>query len=653
LAYLAGGWALLEIVGFAGNQFLWPSIIPKAVTILAAAGFFLTIVVAWYHGEPGRQRISGPELLIIALLLAITGGAVAVFAPDGGPGLATGEIGTTAEARERPAIAVLPFENMSADATEEAAFLALGLHDDLLTKLSKIPSLDVIARTSVMQYTDTEKTIPVIGRELGVHTVLEGSVMRAGGQIRVNVQLIDTRTDAHLWAETYDREFTVENVFAIQSELAQEVVHALQAELAPADRARLEEMPTDNLEAYTLWRRGEDALNRPGWQPEDLETARTMFAQAVEIDPEFVLAHAGLASSLCYLFLYYDRDPDHLAEAWEATERGLEIDSESAEIHSSRAFYYYLIYENDLAMESLARAEAIAPGWAALLNLKSELQRRTWDFNGSLASKERAALLDPRNPELQLGLVEAYAEHDRWAEAEAVMDRLMDTYPDYQEAAFSMAYLEWRHTGDPRPGLRALSELPPESNIYGLRDFFGWLITPETEGRVAALEKIQDPVLDFGGFWWAPRELIEGWTYRELDPTRAERAFNRAIEISLSALERQPGDPRIHAALGSAYAHLGRREEAIEHINLVQEILPITKDPVFGRDLLESVANIYAALGMAEETADALETVFSVPGVKAVPSLFQPEFAKVFDHPRIQALIERYGPEEGVYRGGS
>ncbi len=651
LAYLAGAWALLEIVSFAGNQFLWPSLIPKAVAILVAAGFFITIVVAWYHGEPGRQRVTAGELWMIAVVLAIAGGAVAVFAPGGDPNETPRMVTSTGETRERPAIAVLPFENMSTAAEGEAAFLALGLHDDLLTKLSKIPSLDVIARTSVMQYEDTEKTIPTIGQELGVHSVLEGSVMRAGGQIRVNVQLIDTRTDAHLWAETYDREFTVENVFAIQSDLAQQVVQALQAELAPADQARLDEMPTDNLEAYTLWRRGEDALARPGWEPHDLETARTMYAQAAELDPEFVMAHAGLASTLCYLYLYYDRDPSHLAEAWEATERGLEIDPESAEVHSARSFYHYLVYENDEAMEALAKAEEIAPGWAALITLKAELQTRNWDWAGSLASKERAALLDPRNPELQLGLATAYAENDRWEDSNAVMARLMEAYPDFHEATFAIGWLRWRYNGDYRPALEALSKLPPESNVYGLRDFFEWMITPEPEDKVAAFEKIQDPILDFGGFWWAPRELIEGWTYLQIDPVRAERAYERSIEISLSALELQPGDPRIHATLGRAYAVLGRRKEALEQARMVREILPITKDPVFGRDLLETVAGIYAELGMADETADALETVFSVPGVRAVPPLFTREFEKVFDHPRIQALIERYGPEGGIYHG--
>ncbi len=502
-----------------------------------------------------------------------------------------------------------------------------------------------------MQYASTEKTISTIGRELGVNSVLEGSVMRAGDQVRLNVQLIDTRNDAHLWAETYDRAFTLENVFAIQTDLAKQVVEALEAELAPAEQARLEEIPTDNLDAYTFYRRAEEALARPGWEPGDLETARTLLTQAVASDPEFVLAYAELSSTLCYLFLYYDRNPSRLAEARRATDQAIRLDPESAEANLARAFEHYLLYENDEALRSLAKAEAVAPGLPGLLTLKAELQTRNWDWAGSLASKERGALLDPRNPEMQLGLAQAYAENDRWDESDTVMARLMEAYPDFHEASFAMGWMKWRHTGDHRPGLEALSKVPPEASVYGLRHFFEWIITPDPEDKAAALEKIEEPILDFGGFWWAPRELVEGWTYLELDPSRAERAFRRSIEISSAALERQPGDPRIHASLGRAYADLGMREEALDHAQKVREILPITKDPVFGRDLLETVAYIYAALGMAEETADALELTFSVPGVRAVPSLYGPEFAPVFDHPRIQALIRRYGPEEGIYPG--
>ncbi len=648
LAYLAGAWALLEITGFTTEQFGWSPLVPKGLALATLVGFLLTLVLAWYHGEKGRQRVSGPELLIIGLLLSIAGGALAVFGPGGGQLPLPGLPGVRTTSSPRAGIAVLPFHNQSAAGDEEAAFLAAGLHDDLLTQLSKIASLDVIARTSVMQYAGTEKTMSDIGLELGVPTILEGSVMRAGSQVRLNFQLIDASTNTHLWAETYNRELTVENVFSIQSDLAQQVARQLQAELAPSEAARIEEVPTENLEAYTFYRRGKDALDRPGWDPADLETARNMFTLAVEADPEFSLAFATLSNTLCYQYLFYDRGSTRLPDARAAADEALRLDPDLAEAHLARAFYHYLRYENELAWDAMALAEVGLPGAGEILTLKSELLLRRWEWDASLSTKERAALLDPLNPEKQLRLAEAYAEHDRWDDALALLDRIIETNPSFGEARFSIGWLTWRRTGDGGPALEALAEVPPENSMYGLKNFFEWLVASKPEARVTALEGIRDPILEFGGFWWAPRELLVGWTYYELDPPRAEAAFERTVEICLAALEQQPDDPRIHASLGRAYAFLGRREEAVQEARRVVEILPITKDPEFGRDLLETTAYIYATLGMGEEAAEALETTFSVPGVRPVWTLLGPDFAKVRDHPRIQALIARYGPAIGI-----
>jgi tetratricopeptide (TPR) repeat protein len=190
--------------------------------------------------------------------------------------------------------------------------------------------------------------------------------------------------------------------------------------------------------------------------------------------------------------------------------------------------------------------------------------------------------------------------------------------------------------------------VPPEVNVFGLKGFFEWLMTEDHEGKIAALERIDQPILDFGGFWWAPRELLEAWTFKKSDPQRAERAFEAAVRKCQEALEAQPRDPRIHASLGRAYAGLGRREEAARQAERVTEILPITVDPVFGRDLLEFAAIIYAEVGMAEEAAEAMEGVFSVPGVPPLNSLLGVEFELVRDHPRIQALIRSYEPVEGT-----
>jgi class 3 adenylate cyclase/TolB-like protein/Flp pilus assembly protein TadD len=594
LAYLAGAWALVEIVGFATEQFSWPSFLPRGLALVTFAGFFLTLILAWYHGERGRQKVSGAELLIIALLFGLTGGALAVIGPgDTGRGSSDG-IAPVMESAERgrPAIAVLPFTNMSTQEEGDAAFLAVGLHDELLTQMSKIASLDVIARTSVMQYVGTVKTVPVIGQELGVHTVLEGSLMRAGDQVRLNVQLIDVGTDTHLWANSYDREFTVANVFDIQSELAREVAWALRAELIPAEAALIAEVPTENLEAYTLYLRGREARDRPGFDSGDMELARTLFVEATTADPDFALAHAHLSATVSFLYLYYDRSQVLLDQARESAEEALRLNHDLPEGHLAKAFDHFQRYENDEAALALAQAKVGLPGSTDVLTLETELMLRRGEWDAALATRERADLLDPRNPEVAMNLATAYADRDRWDEANAVYDRIREVHPTFFEAAFTQGYLIWRRTGDGGLGLAALAQVPPEVEIFGLKVFFEWLMTTDLEGKVAALERIDQPILDFGGFWWAPREILEGWTYQEMDPRRAERAFEIAAQKCQEGLEAQPGDPRIHASLGRAYAGLGRKEEAVREAERVVEILPITVEARFGRARLEIVAHI-------------------------------------------------------------
>jgi tetratricopeptide (TPR) repeat protein len=287
-------------------------------------------------------------------------------------------------------------------------------------------------------------------------------------------------------------------------------------------------------------------------------------------------------------------------------------------------------------------AEAGLPGSVDVLTLKAELLLRQREWDASLATRERAALLDPLNPETGMNLAMAYAEMDRWGEADAVFDRILEVHPGFLEAAFTRGWYWWRRTGDEGPGRAALAGLPDDVSVFGLRTFFEWMMTEDPEEKAMALERIEEPISEFGGFWWAPRSLLEGWTYRTLDSERAGRAFARAVEDCLSGLEELPDDPRIYASLGRAQAGLGRREEAIEAAERVVELLPMDRDPVFGRDLLEFVSTIYAELGMAEEAAEAMEQVLSVPVVPPMFALLGPEFELVRDHPRFRAIIRRY-----------
>ena len=211
LTYLAGAWLVWQVMDVLGDRWGLTPGVGRALDLLLIVGFLVTLVLAWYHGEQGRQQVSGPEVLVIGGLFALAAAVLTVFGSDGeapvdGEALVNGAevaLGRVPEVvlRARPAIAVLPFTNMSGEA--ENAYFTQGIHDDILTQLSKIDALDVIARTSVMQYVDAEKTIPDIGNELGVESVLEGGVQRAGNRVHINVQLIQANSNSHLWAETY------------------------------------------------------------------------------------------------------------------------------------------------------------------------------------------------------------------------------------------------------------------------------------------------------------------------------------------------------------------------------------------------------------------------------------------------------------------
>jgi TolB-like protein len=227
LAYAAGAWALLQVIGFLADAFHWHDSTKQVAAIALAIGLPIALALAWYHGDRGQQRVSGAELAILSVMLVLGGGILWLYgqrdtrvpAASGTPAAPTAApSSSSAPADERPSIAVLPFENRSDQ--QKDAFFVDGIHDDILTQLSKVSALKVISRTSVERFRNTEIPIRDIAGQLGVKSILEGGVQRAGDRVRINVQLIDAGTDAHLWAESYDRELTAANIFAIQSEVA-------------------------------------------------------------------------------------------------------------------------------------------------------------------------------------------------------------------------------------------------------------------------------------------------------------------------------------------------------------------------------------------------------------------------------------------------
>jgi TolB-like protein len=289
---------------------------------------------------------------------------------------------------------VLPFENLSGD--EAADPFTNGIHDDIITHLSMVGDLKVISRMSVMEYRGRTANLREIAEELDVGTILEGGVQRAGDRVRINVQLINARTDEHLWAETFDRALTAENVFSIQSEIARSVAQALRAELSPEEERRVDARPTDNLEAYDYYTR---ALDLPGGVYGDLPLKIQLLERAIELDPDFVQAHTVL--SAYHIWMYHlgrDPTPERLAQAKATAERAIDLDPAFYRAHHALGEYYYLGHRDyPRALAEFRAAAALNPNADAPIRYIGAIQRRTGEWEEALANIQRAAELNPRS----------------------------------------------------------------------------------------------------------------------------------------------------------------------------------------------------------------------------------------------------------------
>lgn len=336
LAYLAVAWGILEVLGFLAANFGWPSFLVRAATVVFAFGFLAALVVAWHHGERGRQRVSLGEVVVLFGLAGAAVAAVAVLgpAPDetrAPPLAAAADAGTSR-------LAVLPFTSLSEDS--EDAWFAQGITEDVQTALGGVGDLRVISPTSARRYRDRgDRTLGQIGEELRVRLILEGSVRRAGDRVRVVVHLVDTRADEEVWNRTFDRELTAAAIFDIQEGIATEIAEALHSQhhLALEDRGRM----TESLEAYNHYLRGRYFFSQGG--PRNLARAVDEHRAAIETDPEFALAHAALGSA--WLAFAHFGQPPHTAfpRGIEAAERALALDSTVAEAHTVLAdsrFHY-------------------------------------------------------------------------------------------------------------------------------------------------------------------------------------------------------------------------------------------------------------------------------------------------------------------------
>ena len=389
-AYVVTSWLLLQFADIVLENIAAPNWVIQVFMLALGLGFPIALFLAWAYeltpeGLKKEKDVdrshsitsqTGRRLDFIVIGLLAIGLGIFVFLYFSGPDRSGADDGIVSSGR--PAIAVLPFTSRSAD--PDNVFFADGIHDDLLTMLANIGSIKVISRTSVMQYRDTKKNMREIGEELGVNTILEGAVQKAGNNVRINVQLIDTNVDQHLWAQTYDRQLTTNNIFAIQSEISAAIASALQTSLTPAEQARLDSVPTENLEAYNLYLAGRN--NIYSRRLDNLQQARQQFERAIGLDPNYAKAYSGLSDSV--MLILSNHNAISTDEAFPISESALDkavaLDTSDADIYASVGLYKMELWENqadkadrDAAHEAFERALAINPNHVQALMWKAGL----------------------------------------------------------------------------------------------------------------------------------------------------------------------------------------------------------------------------------------------------------------------------------------
>jgi len=449
IAYLVAAWLLLQITDVLVSILALPESAARLVLLLLVIGLVPALILAWaYELTPEgikRERevdrtqsitgVTGRKLdfaIIAMLALAVIYLVVDnyVFEDVALP---------AADKVLEKSIAVLPFRNRS-DNAADVHFID-GIHDDILTKLAKLATLDkVISRTSTERYRDTDTPIPQIGEELGVATILEGGVQRAGSRVRINVQLIDASTDEHLWAETYDHELTVENLFAIQNEISREIVTALHGVLSDEESERLQRMPTTSLEAHAEYAFGRKELaKRTG---EAVLKAQAHFEKAVELDPDYALAWVGLADAHSMRREYLGKSLEPTVEAREAAiNKALAIDALSGEAYASLASLRRQQQQLEEAEELFLRAATLSPNYASVYHWYSILLHETGRFEEAEAQIRKAIELDPLAPVLQTSLIIVLATVGRMDEAEAAILEGLRRNPEFQSYYWQMAGL--------------------------------------------------------------------------------------------------------------------------------------------------------------------------------------------------------------------
>jgi len=673
--YLVGAWLVVQVAGTVLPMFGAPDWLPRTIVVLLAIGFVPAVILSWvFELTPQglkREDDVAPEqsitpqtgrrmdrMIIVVLVLALGYFAFDKFALT--PRREAARVSSAAPNESKfvinaKSIAVLPFENLSEEKAN--AFFTEGVQDQILTNLAQIAELKVISRTSVMQYkSGAPRNLREIGQQLGVARVVEGSVQRAANKVRVNAQLIDARNDAHLWAQTYDRDLA--DVFAIQSEIAKAIADQLQTKLSPNEKKAIEQPPTTDLAAFDLYSRAKSLLLGAFSGPGDLRKAIELLDEAVKRDPSFFDAYCQLAWAHENLYAVQgsDHTPARLALAEAAVQAATRLRPDAAETHLARAQYlYYGLRDYAGALAELEIARRALPNDPRLFELTGYNLRRRGQQEEGLQNLERAAELDPRNFSTLQQIALSYQYLGRHAEAIAAWDRVLAIVPDNVDTRAFRALYELCWKADTQPLHQTIDAILAQGPSAVARIADNWFFCALAERDPAAAERalvaLDDNPCCGEGVILLSHSFGEGLLARMTkDEARARTAFEAARAQQEKIVQAQPDYGPALCVLGLIDAALGRKDLALDEGRRAIALTPVEKDVNNGSLVLQYFAITAAWAGDKEVALQQLEAGLRAPDASAMLSYGALKLLPFWDSlrgdPRFEKIVESLAPKD-------
>ena len=629
VAYAIVAWLLIQAASILFPTFEAPPWVMKVFVTAVILGFPVALILAWAfdltpegirRSEEVAPRESkapktGSKWTAIIVTAAVLAAALLAF-QFARTRRSTAELPkqTASTATLDKSVAVLPFENLSSD--KENAFFAQGIQDEIITTLSKISGLRVISRTSTAHYNSAPENLPEIAQQLRVSHVLEGSVQKVGERVHINVQLIQAGTDAHLWAQSYDRQLT--DIFSVEAEVAKSIADSLSATLSPQEKAQVEAKPTDNADAYVLYLRARDYQTRPDNLMQDFRSAMRLFEQAITLDPKFALAHARLATTTSNLYHFYEPTESLKQKAHAEALESLRLQPNLGEGHLALGLYhYYMEGDYDAALRELDLAAHALPNDGDVGLYTAAIERRRGHWTEALAAYEHAESVDPRNSVMLYDASQTYFGLRDWRTAAERMDRVLALFPDSFNVKIQRAYIEFFWKGSTAPIKAALETLPPNLDPDGVVTFARWDMSLMNRDVVAAEKSLAACQLETiasqtgvplpKSYLQACVDLVRG------DAGKARAEFEAARPAIEKTVANSPQDGVRHAQLGLLYAFLGRKEVALREGRRAMELKPITHDVIEGAVVEDFYTLSSARLGETDEAIRRIERLLTTP----------------------------------------